>query len=473
MKKIALIGLILVFACLLGSCSAVSDALRIPSASYTLPTQTTDAPSGGSPNSPAAEPSNPADLVGKWYSEASALVYEFFANNTVKKYSLTPGYYEYHTLEEGTYTYDGVTLSCKFPSKTTATVYSCSVNANSMNMIASYQNLGFTTTADLPTEHPQYDFPNFDELVKDDPIALDFYFGKTIETDISKESVLENLERSYYQYVEKEDDLIKLMSGTAKLGNLVNIDYEGKLDGVPFDNGAAQGALVVVNDGNRYVDGFATGIAGHTVGETFDVEVTFPEDYHSTDLAGKKVVFTMKLNWIYSINLTDELAQEHGYDTVDAWVDEVYNDQIGALLWSKNEDWKNIEIPKEAYQFFYQYNLDIHHSNAFYYFDNDFDAYLTYLNITLEDLEKSAKEVARRFYVAAQIVDRHELTADEDLLKKLENEFLQDYMNSGYTEAQAKEVLENEGKLEFQALVENTLAQLYFVNNNTFTSETE
>jgi ABC-type sugar transport system ATPase subunit len=173
-------------------------------------------------------------------------------------------------------------------------------------------------------------------------------------------------------------------------------------------------------------------------------------------------------------NIHDYITSlEHGYDTVNAWVDEVYSEQIGAMLWTENEDWKTVDLPVEAYQFFYQYNLDIHHSNAFYYFDNDFDAYLTYLNITLEDLEKSAKEVARRFYVAAQIVDRHELTADEDLLKKLENEFLQDYMNNGYTEAQAKEVLENEGKLEFQALVENTLAQLYFVNNNTFTSETE
>lgn len=469
MKKITLIGLLLVFACMLGSCTAVSDALRIPSASYTLPQQSTDAPSDGSSNSPSVTPSDPADLIGKWYSKASAIVYEFFANNTVKKYSLTPGYYEYHTLEEGTYTYDGVTLSCKFPSKTTATVYSCSVNANSMNMTASYQNLGFAPAAELPSEHPQFDFPNFSELVKNDPLSLDFYFGKTIETDISKESVLENLERSYYQYVEKEEDLIKLMSGTAKLGNLVNIDYEGKLDGVPFDKGAEQGALVVVNDGNRYIDGFATGIVGHTVGETFDVEVTFPEDYKSKDLAGKKVVFTMKLNWIYSINLTDELAKEHGYDTVDAWVNEVYNDQVGALLWTKTEDWKTIEIPEEAYQFFYQYNLDMAHANAFYYFENDFEAYLSYLNLTLEDLEKSAKDIARKFYVSAQIVSRHELTADEDLMKKLEDDFIQDYINSGYTEAQAKEVLENEGKLEFQGLVANTLAQNYFVNNNTFT----
>ena len=467
MKKNALIGMLLVFACLLCSCTAVSDALRIPSASYTLPAQTTAAPTNPSePNS--ADPSNPDDLIGKWYSQSSAVAYEFFANGTVKKYSISLGYYEYHTMEEGTYTYDGITLSCTFPSRTTPIVYSCAVNTTGMTLIASYQSLSFAPITELPTEHPQYDFPNFDELAKNDPISLDFYFGKTIETDVTKESVLENLERSYYQYVSGEDELIKLMSGTAKMGNLVNIDFEGKLDGVAFEGGTAKEQIVAIKDGTGYIDGFAPGIAGHSVGETFDVEVTFPENYQATDLAGKKVVFTMKLNWIYSIDLTDELAKEHGYDTVNAWVDEVYSEQIGAMLWTENEDWKTVDLPVEAYQFFYQYNLDQIHSYAFYYFNNDVDACLEYMKMTLDDLKNSAMDAARRFYVSAQIVDRENLSADDALLEKLENAFLQDYIQSGYTEAEAKDILKNEGKMEFRALVEKTLAQNFFVENNTF-----
>ena len=472
MKKTALIGMLLVIACLLSACTAVSDALRIPSASYTLPVESTSTPNNNSSN-PTAEPSNPADLIGKWYAEQSAVAYEFFADGTVKKYSISLGYYEYHTLEEGTYTYDGITLSCTFPSRSTPIVYSCSVNSTAMTIIASYQSMNFAPVTELPTEHPQYDFPNFDELVKSNSLSLDFYFGKTIETDLTRESVLENLERSYYQYVESEDELIKLMSGTAKKGNLVNIDFEGKLDGVAFEGGTKQGALVALSDGTGYVDGFAPAIAGHNVGEIFDIEVTFPEDYGKADMAGKKVVFTIKLNWIYSINLTDEIAKEHGYEMADAWVDDVYYTQVGALLWTENEDWNTVEIPVEAYQFFYQYNLDTVYANAFYYFNNDIDKCLEYYEMTLEDLKNSAMKAARRFYVAAMIADRENLTADDALIEKLENDFLQDYINNGYSEAEAREVLENEGKLEFQALVEKTLAENFFVENNTFTAPAE
>ena len=342
-----------------------------------------------------------------------------------------------------------------------------------MTLIASYQNLSFSPVTELPTEHPQYDFPNFDEIAKNNPITLDFYFGKTIETDITKDSVLEGLERGYYQYVESEEELIRLTSGTAKLGNLVNIDFEGKLDGVAFDGGTATSQLVVVNDGTGYIDGFAVGIAGHKVGEIFDVEVTFPENYTATDLAGKKVVFTMKLNWIYSIDLTDEIAKELGYESLDAWVNEAYYEQVGELLWTETEEWNTVELPEEAYQFFYQYNLDAVYANAFYYFNNDIDQCLAYFGMTLKDLEDSALKAARRFYVSAQIVDREELTADDTLLKKLENDFLQDYIANGYTEADARELLKNDGNLEFQALVEKTLAQYFFVENNTFTAPAE
>ncbi len=86
----------------------------------------------------------------------------------------------------------------------------------------------------------------------------------------------------------------------AKDGDTVNIDYTGYLDGEAFDGGSTNGAGADLELGSdTYIDGFEDGIVGHKVGETFDLNLTFPENYGNSDLAGKDVVFTVTLNGIY------------------------------------------------------------------------------------------------------------------------------------------------------------------------------
>ncbi len=86
----------------------------------------------------------------------------------------------------------------------------------------------------------------------------------------------------------------------AKDGDKVNIDYTGYLDGEAFDGGSTDGAGADLELGSdTYIDGFEDGIVGHKVGETFDLNLTFPENYGNSDLAGKDVVFTVTLNGIY------------------------------------------------------------------------------------------------------------------------------------------------------------------------------
>ena len=469
MKRTALIGLMLALACLFCACSKVPEDQRIPVYDYTLPPLSTESAPNGSPQSPSVilTPSNVEDLIGKWHSASAATTFEFFADGTVKMYYLAPGYYEYNSVENGTYTYDGLTLACKFPSQSNFT-YSCSVNKTELKLTVSYQSLKFDPVTELPTEHPQYDFPDFDVLIQDKPLTSNAYTGNTFEIGFSKDTVRAELGAIYWKSV-AEADRIKLETGTAQLGNLVNIDYTGKLDGVAFQGGTATNQVVQVNDGTGYIDGFCIGIAGHEVGKTFDVNVTFPENYGSTDLAGKEVVFTMTLNCIYATELTDEIAKEKGYESAAQWVDEIYQERVGVLLWDKVEDLKDIELPLEAYQFFHQYNLDSAQANALYYFNNDLDAYLEYCGITRDSLLKDSQEIARKFYQAAQIVSKHQLVADDALTEKLTNEYLESYKSNGYTEEEAKELLETEGKAEFTAQRNLILAQNYFAKNNTFT----
>ena len=83
-------------------------------------------------------------------------------------------------------------------------------------------------------------------------------------------------------------------------GDTVNIDYTGYKDGEPFDGGSTNGAGADLTIGsNTYIDGFESGLIGKKVGETVDLNLTFPEDYGVEDLAGADVVFNVTINGIY------------------------------------------------------------------------------------------------------------------------------------------------------------------------------
>ena len=94
--------------------------------------------------------------------------------------------------------------------------------------------------------------------------------------------------------------------------DIVNIDYSGSIDGVAFDGGTAQGQDLTIGS-HSFIDTFEDQIIGKNIGDEFDVNVTFPEEYHEQSLAGKPAVFRVKLNGIKVKELPeadDEFAQE-------------------------------------------------------------------------------------------------------------------------------------------------------------------
>ncbi len=148
----------------------------------------------------------------------------------------------------------------------------------------------------------------------------------TVEGDFSvtDEDITEYIENmlSYYPSYEDSD------KQTVEEGDFVNIDYEGKKDGVAFDGGTAEGYVLEIGS-NTFIDGFEDGLIGASVGDTLDLELTFPENYQSEELAGAAVVFTVKVNKIVDKidttyeDLTDEFVAENlEYDTVEELYDE-------------------------------------------------------------------------------------------------------------------------------------------------------
>jgi trigger factor len=118
--------------------------------------------------------------------------------------------------------------------------------------------------------------------------------------------------------------------------DVVNIDYTGKIDGKEFDGGSDTGYdLDIAN--SSFIDGFAEGIVGMSVGDTKDLDLTFPDDYSNADCAGKAVVFTVTVNKIeksVTPELTDKLVADNtDYDTIDA-----YKESIKSDLLSDKED---------------------------------------------------------------------------------------------------------------------------------------
>ena len=96
----------------------------------------------------------------------------------------------------------------------------------------------------------------------------------------------------------------------------MNIDYVGSVDGVEFEGGSTQGNGTEVTIGvTQYIDDFLEQLIGHKPGESFDVEVTFPDEYpNNEDLAGKDAVFAVTVNYIVeqvTPELTDDFVQEN------------------------------------------------------------------------------------------------------------------------------------------------------------------
>ena len=106
----------------------------------------------------------------------------------------------------------------------------------------------------------------------------------------------------------------------AKEGDEAVIDFTGKKDDVPFDGGVAKDFALKLGSG-QFIPGFEEGVVGHKAGETFDLKLTFPKDYHAKELAGADVVFTVTLHKVNELSLpevNDEFAAKCGpFTSVD------------------------------------------------------------------------------------------------------------------------------------------------------------
>ena len=147
------------------------------------------------------------------------------------------------------------------------------------------------------------------------------YKGIEVEKDV-KTVTDEDVENHVNALREKNARMITVDDRAAEIGDDVVIDFEGFKDDVAFDGGKAEDFTLSLGSG-QFIPGFEEQVAGHNIGEEFDINVSFPDDYHVEDLKGAPVVFKIKLKSITKKevpDLDDEMVKDATeFDTVDEY----------------------------------------------------------------------------------------------------------------------------------------------------------
>ena len=258
---------------------------------------------------------------------------------------------------------------------------------------------------------------------------------------------------------ERNSRTIDVEDREAQNGDVANIDFDGYVDGVAFDGGKSEGYDLTLGSG-QFIPGFEEQIIGKKIGEEFDVNVTFPEDYHASELAGKASVFKCKLNSLKVVelpNLDDEFAKDVSeFDTLNEYkadikakiverkekaADSALEEALLGMLVEKLEaDIPAPMIEAEAENMVRDYDNRLRSQGM------DLSTYFKYTGQTLEQLRESMmpmaeKQVKSRLALEA-VVALENITATEE---EIEAEYADIAKAYGLEVDKVKEFVDSEG----------------------------
>ena len=180
---------------------------------------------------------------------------------------------------------------------------------------------------DTSVEKPDYDPLDYVEL--GDYMGLEVTSTVYSATQEEYEEEIENIleSESYYAQSDKTE---------VEDGDLVNIDYVGEMDGEEFDGGSSEDYELEIGSGT-FIDDFEDQLIGASVGDVVEVNVTFPDDYSSEDLAGQDATFTVTINYICESEAT---VPEYTDDFINEYTDGTYTttEAFDEYVWDYLED---------------------------------------------------------------------------------------------------------------------------------------
>lgn len=318
---------------------------------------------------------------------------------------------------------------------------------------------------------PTFDMPEYK--------GLDIEFVKVNE--VSEEDVKNTLESIAKQNSEKiisEKEVIEN-------NDIANINFEGFVDGVAFEGGKAENFDLLLGS-HQFIDNFEEQIVGHKVGDEFEVNVTFPEEYHSENLKGKKSTFKVKLNSIKEekvAEINDELAKKNGSENIEEFkkvikegLEKERKERASIENFQKVADklvsMVEINIPEKAKK--EEADREVNEfKNQLLQYGQKFEDFIQRTGKTIEEFNKDALERAEKTIkfrlIASKIIKEENLTVSNE---DVDNGLLEIANQYSMTLEQLKEELNKMKLLEqYQNDIANRLVtdklRTLLVENNT------
>ncbi len=265
--------------------------------------------------------------------------------------------------------------------------------------------------------NPEFDVESVDDAngvvftakvsVKPD-VKIEDYFGIEAEKAVAPVTD-EEVDAEINTIRERNARETEITDGESVMGDICHIDYEGSVDGVPFDGGKGSDYPLKLGSGN-FIPGFEEQVAGHKAEEPFDVNVTFPEDYHAKELAGKAAVFKTVIHKIRHIelpDLDDDFAKDVSeFDTMDEYradvkakiekrheteADNKFEEQIlDSLIEKMKADIPEAMFAAETDNFVRDYENRLRMQGL------DLDTYFKYTGMTVEKLREQLRPQAEK-----------------------------------------------------------------------------
>ncbi len=350
-----------------------------------------------------------------------------------------------------------------------------------------------TTTGGGGGGDPEYQPMDFFNTDISEYISLGQYKGIELEVEtlgVSDEYLNSQIE----QLLISKGKYTKVFEGEIDEGTVFNFNYVGYLEGVPFEGGNSAGVDAYISDGifyltsgSTFIEGFAEGMLGASVGEWFTIDAKFPDPYEQNkDLAGKTVKFDVRVNYIAKADaLSDEIAKEisnNSYETAQAFIqylkDSVNNGIKNANvadLWEKIASGSQITVPEQQFNYLYDMyksQIEYYASMMGYTYENFLKAggaqyYFGIDAYTDEELVSYINETIKLDLVFAAIAKSENIQATDDEYNALVDEIAASESKS------AEEIISAYGESVIRKEVIVRKTEKFIEENNSFVLKTE
>ena len=297
----------------------------------------------------------------------------------------------------------------------------------------------------------------------DKALTLADYKGITLDT--SSEEFGEFYDKVIVSDIKNNSLYIEKTEGTVAEGDIANIDYVGKKDGVAFSGGTAEGYDLEIGS-NSFIDGFESGLIGAEIGKTTELNLTFPENYGNEALNGADVVFTVTVNSdqttegvepkdIYK-DLGSETLKQYENDVKERATEEYFLDCVVSKSEVK-------EYPEEDIKTLKTQIKDALDNNINSYYGLSLEAYLTQTGTTMIEFENSLLNNEIKPLIADTmplyaILDKEGVKITEKDIEAKLKELVKEYKNAG-SDFDADTIKKSVGEYSIENLVvkENAL----------------